>query len=175
MEKIIARFIKISVLYFIVGAGFGVTFVTFPGVHHFLHSGPGTLIKWTHVHLNVLGWVTLGLSGIIYWVVPQITGKPIYSVKLARKHFWMTNVGFIGMIILTFIFGYVGGKMYQAGVPENEIYAQYYGVLMIALAFTYLAYAGIITFAYNVWRSFSFVPAEQLEVRSEKGEQFRAA
>jgi cytochrome c oxidase cbb3-type subunit 1 len=56
---------------------------------HFLHSGVQQgIVNWWFAH-NVLGlWVTpLGL-GIIYYLLPKITGHPIASYQLSLFGFW---------------------------------------------------------------------------------------
>ena len=56
---------------------------------HFIHSGVEQAIaNWWFAH-NVLGlWVTpLGL-GIIYYLLPKITGHPIFSYQLSLFGFW---------------------------------------------------------------------------------------
>jgi cytochrome c oxidase cbb3-type subunit 1 len=69
-------------------------FIWFPVLYiiancHFLHSGVQEAIaNWWFAH-NVLGlWVTpLGL-GVIYYLLPKITGYPIYSYQLSLFGFW---------------------------------------------------------------------------------------
>lgn len=59
------------------------------GNSHFLHSGVQQAIaNWWFAH-NVLGlWVTpLGL-GVIYYLLPKITGHPIFSYQLSLFGFW---------------------------------------------------------------------------------------
>lgn len=56
---------------------------------HFLHTGvEGAISNWWFAH-NVLGlWVTpLGL-GMIYYLLPKITGHPIASYQLSLFGFW---------------------------------------------------------------------------------------
>lgn len=56
---------------------------------HFLHSGSQqAIVNWWFAH-NVLGlWVTpLGL-GVIYYLIPKITGFPIASYQLSLFGFW---------------------------------------------------------------------------------------
>jgi len=45
-----------------------------------------------HVHLNLLGWVSIALMGTIYLTLPMVTGKQIYSVRLANVGFWFYAV-----------------------------------------------------------------------------------
>ncbi|MBX3167810.1 MAG: cbb3-type cytochrome c oxidase subunit I [Candidatus Eremiobacteraeota bacterium] len=56
---------------------------------HFLHTGVQQgIVNWWFAH-NVLGlWVTpLGL-GIVYYLLPKITGYPIFSYQLSLFGFW---------------------------------------------------------------------------------------
>jgi cytochrome c oxidase cbb3-type subunit 1 len=152
MEKFVKRFILASLVYFLLGVSLGLAIVTFPSLQMFIHEGPGELIRWVHVHLNLLGWVSLGLAAVIYWVVYQLTGK-IYSLSLVNAHFWLANIGLIGMLSLSAIFGVTGGLLYQKGVPEGAIYARFTGALIIDLFFAFVLGVSIFIFAYNIWRS----------------------
>lgn len=69
-------------------------FIWFPALFviantHFLHTGvQQAIVNWWFAH-NVLGlWVTpLGL-GVIYYLLPKITGHPIASYQLSLFGFW---------------------------------------------------------------------------------------
>jgi hypothetical protein len=71
-------FIRISVLYLVVGAVLG--FVM--GI-----SGRFTLAP-VHAHLVLVGWATLALAGLVYHAWP---GAAV--TRLARWHFWLHNLG----------------------------------------------------------------------------------
>jgi len=51
-----------------------------------------------HFHLTVASAVTLSFFGISYWLVPHITGKPLWRPKLAVVSSW---VYFAGMLIFS--------------------------------------------------------------------------
>ncbi len=68
--------IKIAVLYLIVGISIGM----FMGATH------NFVLRPVHAHINLIGFVTLTLSGLIYTVFPR-AGES----KLAKIHFWMMN------------------------------------------------------------------------------------
>ncbi|GGE59563.1 hypothetical protein [Actibacterium pelagium] len=55
-------------------------------------SGNHTLSA-AHAHLNLIGWVTMGLFGVYYHVVPDAAGK-----MLAKVHF---GVAVAGVVIIT--------------------------------------------------------------------------
>jgi hypothetical protein len=84
--------IKLAVLYLVIGVAIGI--------------GMGAIQNFTlrpvHAHVNLLGWTTLAISGLIYTVFPQ-TG----TTTLARVHFWLLNLalplmmGSLAYVLLT--------------------------------------------------------------------------
>lgn len=77
--------IKIAVVYFVIGVGWGM----YMGA-----SGDFTLVP-VHAHLNLLGWVSLTLIGLIYRQFPELAGT-----LLARVQFWLHNVGLPLLMLL---------------------------------------------------------------------------
>lgn len=73
-----ARFLKIAVLYLVAGVWMGL----FMGITQQFQYVP------VHAHINLLGWASLGLIGLIYHVHPSAA-----QTRLARLHFWLHNVG----------------------------------------------------------------------------------
>ncbi|OXM87008.1 cytochrome-c oxidase [Paenibacillus rigui] len=47
-----------------------------------------------HAHANLLGWVSLALSGIIYHLFPQAGAS-----ALGKWHFWLHNIGLPVMLV----------------------------------------------------------------------------
>ena len=56
-----------------------------------------------HAHLNLLGWVTLALSGLIYHQYPAAGGS-----RLGAAHFWLQNL--ILPVQLGSLFLFLGGN-----------------------------------------------------------------
>ena len=48
-----------------------------------------------HVHAGALGWNGFMAAGMIYWLLPRLWNKPLYSVALANLHFWLGTVGIL--------------------------------------------------------------------------------
>lgn len=84
-----AKWIKISVLYLVLGIAFG----------FFMHFT--IQLQWgaTHGHINVVGWLSTGLIGVIYSIYPT-AGKS----ALGKLHFWTFNLGLpfllLGMLVI---------------------------------------------------------------------------
>lgn len=103
-----AKWIKISVLYFLLGVSFGI----------YMHATFELAWAATHAHINVVGWLTTALIGVIYSVYPKAGNS-----GLGVAQFWLYNIGLpiliIGMFIIQPVIGapivlihlcvYVGG------------------------------------------------------------------
>src|ERR1019366_1624177 len=48
-----------------------------------------------HVHAGTLGWNGFMAAGMIYWMLPRLWNKPLYSTALANLHFWIGLVGIL--------------------------------------------------------------------------------
>ncbi|HET7922020.1 MAG TPA: cytochrome-c oxidase [Gammaproteobacteria bacterium] len=70
--------IRLAVAYLLVGVVFGLII----GIAHHFEYVP------VHAHLNLLGWATLGLAGVIYHLFPRAGGH-----WLGLAHFWLHNIG----------------------------------------------------------------------------------
>lgn len=76
--------LKISVIYFMIGISFGL-YMSYSHVFH---------LATVHVHVNLLGWMSLALIGIIYHFYPKLA-----RTRLASLHFWLHNLGLPVMMI----------------------------------------------------------------------------
>ena len=78
------RLLQMSVLYLIVGILLGV--------------GMGMTndfsLRGVHVHLNLLGWGTMGLMALIYKAYPDAA-----ATTLAKMHFWLHSIGLPPLMI----------------------------------------------------------------------------
>lgn len=91
MERIIVWYLRMSVIYFALGALFGITMFLWP-------SEAGYYIP-VHAHLNLLGFMSMMIYGVGYHILPRFSGNPIYSPLLMRIQFWFANAGLLGMTI----------------------------------------------------------------------------
>jgi cbb3-type cytochrome oxidase subunit 1 len=72
------RFIKIAVVYLLIGASLGLVM----GVTQRFTLAP------VHAHLLLLGWASLAIAGVVYHLYPMAS-----TTRLARVHFWLHNLG----------------------------------------------------------------------------------
>lgn len=73
-----SKWIKIGVLYFIIGIGLG------------LFMSATLQLQWgaAHAHVNVVGWLSTVLIGLVYSVYPKAGNS-----GLGKGAFWLYNIG----------------------------------------------------------------------------------
>lgn len=159
---------------------FLVVSVSFYGMSTF--EGPMMSIKtvnalshytdWTigHVHSGALGWVAMVSIGAMYFLIPRLFGRTLYSVKLADTHFWIATIGIVLYISAMWISGVMQGLMWRAVNPDGtltysfvesvEAMQPFYIVRLLGGLFFL---AGMLIMAYNLWNTIA--GAKPVEVR----------
>ena len=82
-------FIKVASVYLLIGISFGV----YMGITENFDYGH------THAHINLLGWATMAVFGLIYCVFPSAG-----TSKLGEIHFWLYNIGAPFLLVGMFLF-----------------------------------------------------------------------
>jgi hypothetical protein len=76
--------LKVAVLYLMLGVAMGIA----------MGASQNFTLRPVHAHVNLLGWTTLAIAGLIYSVFPQ-AGES----RLARAHFWLMNLSMPVMMV----------------------------------------------------------------------------
>jgi cytochrome c oxidase cbb3-type subunit 1 len=110
-----------------------------------------------HVHMGTLGWVSLVLFAAIYYLVPRIYGKELYSIPLANLHFWLVLIGQLGYSISMWIAGVQQAGMWHSLNADGSLAYSFMETLIEmypywwARAFSGVIYlAGVGVFIYNL-------------------------
>ena len=71
---------------------------------------------WTigHVHSGALGWVAMVSIGAMYYLIPRLFNREIYSLKLVEWHFWLATLGIALYIVAMWVSGVTQGLMWRA-------------------------------------------------------------
>ena len=109
-----------------------------------------------HAHIGVLGFAGVTALGGLYFILPKITGKPLFSRFLADLQYWLVLIGITGFAFVLTVVGLIQGNAWYNGetlyrtLPE----IQPYYVLRASLGIMIMigAYVGL----YNVIRSLYF-------------------
>ena len=117
---------------------------------------------WTigHVHSGALGWVALVSIGSMYYLLPRMYGRQIYSTPLIEAHFWISTIGIVLYITSMWVAGIMQGLMWRAFNPDGTlIYSfvesvqamhPFYIIRTLGGAFFF---AGMLIMAYNLVRT----------------------
>lgn len=83
-----AKWIKLAVLYFIIGIALG------------LFMSATIQLHWAaaHAHVNLVGWASTAIIGLIYTVYPK-AGKSV----LGKWTFWLYNIGLPFLLVSMFL------------------------------------------------------------------------
>ena len=127
MDWFVKAFLKASLLWLVLGVSLGVAMAVHP---------MWTVHRAAHMHIVLLGFVTMMIFGVAYHVIPRFAGHPLHSQRAAVWHWWASNVGLVLM---------VGGFMTRA-------YAWRVGTPLLATGGA-LSALGAYTFAYLAWRT----------------------
>ena len=146
-------FIYACMVYAIIGFSWGALMGGISEFRHFVdHRLHGNLIVRAHTHINLLGWVEMAIFGAVYYIVPRLVRRPIYSMKLVKVHFWIHNVGLMGMVVFFSVAGYLGGQasVYSTPAEVEQIVKPLLGIMGI---FGTLVLIANIVWAYNIFKT----------------------
>ncbi|HEY4131997.1 MAG TPA: hypothetical protein VGM50_15405 [Gemmatimonadaceae bacterium] len=89
MDWFARDFIKASLTWLGLGVTLGMCMAVYPAL---------TIYAPAHVHMNLLGFVTMMIYGVAYHVLPRFTGHPLWSRKLPAWHWFASNAGLTLMV-----------------------------------------------------------------------------
>ncbi len=91
MERVIVWYLRMSVIYFVIGVLTGFALLLWPD--YAIEFIP------VHVHLNLLGFMSMMIYGVGYHILPKFSGVFIHSPRIMNIQFWIANAGLIGMTV----------------------------------------------------------------------------
>ena len=117
---------------------------------------------WTigHVHSGALGWVGMISIGAVYFLIPRLFDREIYSKKLIETHFWVATIGLVLYIAAMWISGVMQGLMWRAVNADGTLTYSFietvqamhpYYVVRLLGGILYLS--GMLLMAYNIFRT----------------------
>jgi heme/copper-type cytochrome/quinol oxidase subunit 1 len=90
LDPVAKNFIRMSVIYFAISALIGVHYLFEETFNHQLFQA--------HVHLMMLGWMSMMIYGVGYHILPRFNGNPVAFPMLAIVHFWVANIALVGFV-----------------------------------------------------------------------------
>ena len=127
MEWFVRAFMKASVVWLALGVTLGLAMAVHP---LFIIYRPA------HMHMVLLGFVTMMIYGTAFHVVPRFSGHPLYSRRLAGLQWWLANVG-LTVLVIGFVLALHSTLIASAALGIGGA----------------LSATGAYFFAYNIWRT----------------------
>ncbi|HEU4962958.1 MAG TPA: cbb3-type cytochrome c oxidase subunit I [Bacilli bacterium] len=124
------------------------------GPHAILH-----FTYWTvgHAHMPLFGGFSLVLFAAVYYVLPRLVYRHIYSTALMNWHFWCSVIGFIIFGFAMWTAGIIQGFQWMDGAQLGAAFVEVMESLHIFLISRAiggsLMFLGQIIFAWNVYRT----------------------
>ena len=128
MESFVKAFVKSSLAWLAMGVTLGALMAAHPA---------WIVYRPVHVHMNLLGFVTMMIYGVAYHVIPRFAGHPLHARRLAIAQWLLANAGLIIMAL--------GFTLRARGSLDVATTILGVGGVLSASA----AYA----FVYNLWRT----------------------
>jgi len=140
MTWFVKAFLKSSLAWLALGVSVGVAMAAHP---------VWTVYRLAHVHMLLLGFVTMMIYGVAYHVIPHFVGFRLHRPALAGAHWWLANVG-LGLMVVGFV---------------TRVLVPTMGTVLLATGGA-LSALGAYVFVYVVWRTID--GPEQLRAASER-------
>lgn len=106
-----AKFLMLSTLYYLLGCFQGST-EALRRVQELTHFNDFVI---SHSHFTVFGTFVVAAVGAMYYVWPRLTGRQLWSSRMASWHFWLTVCGSAIMLLGLTAQGFIQGSMLEFG------------------------------------------------------------
>ena len=127
MDPFVPYFIKSSLAWLAGGVLLGVAMAMHP---------EWVIYRPAHMHMNLLGFVTMMIFGVGYQLLPRLGGSPLRWQWMPLFHLWIGNIGLALMVV-----GFFVRPSTQGG-----------GQLTLAAGGACAA-IGALSFVINIWRT----------------------
>ncbi len=113
-----------------------------------------------HAHIGVLGFAGMITLGGVYYVLPYITGKPLYSRLLADLQYWLVLIGMIGFTVVLTIAGLIQGNAWLNGETVYRILPEIHPYYVTRAALGVLVFVSALIGVVNIFATFLYKPKE---------------
>ncbi len=106
-----------------------------------------------HAHLALLATFSFFVFAASYYIIPRVTGRKMYSKRLAVWHFWLTLYGWIIMVVDLVIAGLVQSAGWHHGIPVDQWVIELVPYWWIRSFSGVLIVLGQILYMFNVYKT----------------------
>jgi cytochrome c oxidase cbb3-type subunit 1/cytochrome c oxidase cbb3-type subunit I/II len=147
-----------TIMYFF--ANFQGSFMALPQVQRVTHYN-----NWVvgHAHIGVFAFAGITALGGLYFILPKITKKPLYSEYLANLQYWLVVIGVSVMAVDLTIAGLIQGNAWLNGETIYRVLPQIHLYYVIRASSGLFILAGAYLGFYNIVRTLFFNPGAATE------------
>lgn len=106
-----------------------------------------------HAHMGVLGFSGVIALGGIYFILPRITGRPLYNRRLADLQYWLVLFGMTGFFTVLTAAGLIQGNGWLNGEMVYRVLPQTHVYMVWRAGIGILLWGGSLIGLYNIFRS----------------------
>jgi len=115
-----------------------------------------------HAHIGVLGFAGMIALGGLYYILPRITNKPLFSRFLADFQYWMVLIGVVGFTVVLTIAGLIQGNAWYIGETIYRVLPEIHMYYIVRASLGLLIFSSAVLGLYNIIRTLYFNPGEKL-------------
>jgi cytochrome c oxidase cbb3-type subunit 1 len=117
---------------------------------------------WTigHVHSGALGWVALISMSSLYYLIPRLFNRELYSMKLVEMHFWTATIGIVLYISSMWVAGIMQGLMWRATNSDGTLTYSFVESVQAMHPYFIVRFmggvfflAGTVIMIWNIWKT----------------------
>jgi len=113
-----------------------------------------------HAHIGVLGFAGMIALGGIYYVLPKVLDRPLYSRFLADLQYWLVLIGVTGFTVVLTIVGLIQGTAWLNGETVYRVLPELHVYYVIRASLGVMIFTGALIGLYNVLRTLFFNTGE---------------
>ncbi len=113
-----------------------------------------------HAHIGVLGFAGMIALGGIYYVLPKVLDRPLYSRFLADLQYWLVLIGVVGFTVVLTIVGLIQGSAWLNGETVYRVLPEIHAYYLVRASLGVLIFTGALIGLYNVLRTLFFKSGE---------------
>ena len=106
-----------------------------------------------HAHIGVLGFAGMIALGGVYYVVPRLAGRPLFSRFLADFQYWMILIGVVGFTVVLTIAGLIQGNAWINGETIYRVLPQIHVYYVVRAGLGLIIFSSAVLGFYNIVRT----------------------
>ncbi|NIQ38977.1 MAG: cytochrome-c oxidase [Proteobacteria bacterium] len=104
-----------------------------------------------HAHMGILGFSGMTALGGMYFILPRIAGRPLYSTRLADIQYWLVLIGMTGFFVVLTTAGLIQGNGWLNGEVVYRILPQIRLYMVLRASIGILIVGGAVIGLVNVF------------------------